>query len=551
MMHRAVRLNGRFSLIVFCLISLIPAFALGVETSGAETSAVDLSQSGAATRRTAFTLVDAIALGLQRNLNMQTAHLDELSAAVDAIVSNEAFLPRIDSSLQKTVRPLTLDDPSSSASLKITKPLRSGGSASLTYSANDFIPGDSSSASNSVSFSLSQPLFSGGGDENLLSMRSNDLTLDIRRDSLEREAQKTIFTVTELYYSVIRRKLTLELTRRSVERAKTFLDMTVAREAAKQTSLLEVRNARVQLLRREIAELQAVKQLDGAVDALRRTLSLSADVPMDIPDMDMSLKPPAGQLVREFIIDESAGVVDVAYRAETDDETATPLFRSRLFSAQPFDEKTLIASALANRIEIINARRSIQIAEWTLDAKRSAAGQHLNYSVGYNRSGSSSSTFSDSLDLDSDSLSFGLNYSYQFGRASDLAAARKSQIALDRLWLAYDNQALGIEYEIRTLVRDIDEARRLVILNAYIAQQAQRALDANRIRFDRGLIDAYQVVNSEDDLLNAETDIVAQIISYSILTARATLASGEPTGLFLSPRRSRSELLDLSDPDAQ
>ena len=325
MMYRAVRLCCRFAFFFVCLFSFPSLNASGVETSRPETPAVDLSRSGAAVRRSVFTLADAIAVGLQRNLNMQTAHLDELSAAVDAIVSNEAFLPRLDSSFQKTLRPLTLDDPSTSASLKVTKPLQSGGSASLTYSANNFISGDSSSASNAVSFSLSQPLFSGAGDENLLSMRSNDLTLDIRRDSLEREAQKTIFTVTELYYSVIRRKLTLELTRRSVERAKTFLDMTVAREAAKQTSLLEVRNARVQLLRREIAELQAVKQLDGAVDTLRKTLSLSADVPMDIPDMELSLKPPAGHLVREFIIDESAGAVDVAYRAETDDETAAPL----------------------------------------------------------------------------------------------------------------------------------------------------------------------------------------------------------------------------------
>ena len=233
----------------------------------------DLDLSITASQGKPFTLWDAIAIAIQRNASLQSARLDESSAIVDSFIAHSAFQPKIDASLRKTLTPdIGLNpshgDPATTASFRITQPLQTGGDASVSISTANTLPGDRASRSSSISFSLSQPLFSGGGeDENLLSLRTNDIALASRRDALEREAQKTIFAVTEQYYAVRRRQLTLELTRRSVERARTFLDMTIAREAAKQTSLLEVRNARVQLLRREIAELQSRKQLDGAIDA--------------------------------------------------------------------------------------------------------------------------------------------------------------------------------------------------------------------------------------------------------------------------------------------
>ncbi|MFH1378549.1 MAG: TolC family protein, partial [Planctomycetota bacterium] len=403
----------------FLIYLILMLFAVGVPASESEKPDVDPASktqpaaaaplNGSPVHHHApkpFFMQDAVLLALQNNYGLVSAKLNETSALADYYGAREAFAPRIDTSFYTYVKPTFTVKPTSATTVRLTKPLESGGSASVSLSSNNTIDGNAASASNTLSFSLSQPLVSGGMEETLLRLRTSELTLETRRASLEREAQRLVYTVTDQYLAIIRQKMTLELTQRSVDRAREFLEFMLA----KKSSDNEVKNARVQLLRRELSYRRAEKQVEVTNDSLRRTLGVEADFNLETVGQGYTLKAWPDAPIRAFIIDEANQSVDVAYFKMAETGERVEVRRLTIYKAQIFDEAMLTKIALENRAELETARLAMRDAELRLDARRAAADHRINYTLGYNRYGNSPENIIDSFNLRPNTLSFGLNY---------------------------------------------------------------------------------------------------------------------------------------------
>lgn len=196
------------------------------------------------------------------------------------------------------------------------------------------------------------------------------------------------------------------------------------------------------------------------------------------------------------------------------------------------DWTSSLASALSARPELVQRRIDIEISEFDLLKARSEerAGLDLNLSLTSSGvDGQSKKAVETAAQFDFPTASASLTYSAPlFNRAAE-NALEASRLGLRSARLGYEQAEIGILTEVRAAVRDSEYQREAVRAAEVSFDLAQRQLEAEQARFDQGLSTNFQVLEYQQQLSQAKSNLVGARVAYAKAGTALLRAEGRLT----------------------
>jgi len=216
------------------------------------------------------------------------------------------------------------------------------------------------------------------------------------------------------------------------------------------------------------------------------------------------------------------GPDDDIYRA-----TINPTQQAAL-SISSVDIDAAVATATAQRTDVLTSRKNIESAQLTPEVTRNQTKPQLDLTGGYSVSGQGGSklfqgnrlpgnvgdAFGQVFGLDYPNWNFGFNFTYPLGMAQAKANYARSVLLLEQ----QEAQLKATELQISS---DVTNAG-LAIENSYKQYQAavknreaqERNTEAAQTRFDVGMSTNYEVVQAQNNLTAARLTELSRLISY-------------------------------------
>lgn len=504
-----------------------------------------------------LTLDDCVNLALRNNLDLIESQLSDQSAATGVIRAEAAFDPNL--SLAYTHSADTDNTPTSSDSstLTLSKQTAWGQSVRATARYTNNVNGVASSDSQSADagISLTQPIWKNAGrlsaESDLTTARLNRV---ISANDLLAQVQQLSFNVRTAFNETQTLQQELEVNRNAVRRARAFLLASQTRKQAGAISLLDVRNAEVQLANSELALIRSQRQLAGQLDQLKILLNLPLDgrltIKGDLPSIS-GAKPadenggaaqPAGvSLTNRLVVDAAnhrvvleelaPGVIDPAAPPPPGEEPPPIVTETiLLFSARPLDYERDLRQAYARRLSLQNAAQRFEISYLNYQVAVGDDTAALSVTGAYNRNGSDTE-FGRALRLNQDDWSLTVNYSLPLGRRADRASVESARLNLERNYWTWVEERRNVETDVRNVLRDLRQAELSIYSQAQAVEQTRFAFQGTLVELNNGTLDSFDFIQAESRLLDAETGLVRSIQSYKNLVFRLALVTGEPLEL--------------------
>ncbi|MCY4040457.1 MAG: TolC family protein [Gammaproteobacteria bacterium] len=358
-----------------------------------------------------------------------------------------------------------------------------GGEFSLTSRAEDLGLGGGDGISthgSNVDFTFRQPLLRGGG----LKVGGADLRNARRREEINVLAFKsTIIDLTSrvvrAYWTYVQAGRRVDIATRSLERAQDLLEVNKLLVQTGRMAERDVVQAEADIARRELDVISA----EGSVDAARMSL-------IDILDIDS---------------DTRFGSTDVL--TVDDVPASTP------------DADAGTDTALEMRPDYLRALLGLSIAETRVAVAKNARLWDLSLTLGTRLEGDGDALVGAARDLDRTGRRVALDLSVPVGRAASDPAKLEHESAVAALAIArnnLDDLRQRINIEVRNAVRDVELARRGVVLAETARALAERKTEVEREKLSLGLSTNFQLVAFENDLVlaeNAELDAKARLLN--------------------------------------
>lgn len=204
----------------------------------------------------------------------------------------------------------------------------------------------------------------------------------------------------------------------------------------------------------------------------------------------------------------------------------TPLMVKGSFPQEALEVKvtTAFASAMKNRPELKRLAAAIEAEEQGVDVARAGYLPEISVQAGY---GSDKSRFSDDLDEEIHGWraevrgTWNVFDSYRTTGRVTQAMSRKSQAKI-----AYDQQRLAIDVEVRRAYSSLIEAVELLHASKKVVEQGVESLRLARARFDAGTGTQLEVLDSQVALTQARTNEVSSLHTHAVAIARMKKAIG-------------------------
>jgi outer membrane protein TolC len=454
----------------------------------------EIIEDRTATNRRIITIEQALDLAVQNSREYQTQKEQLYLSALSLTAATHQFAPIFTHSTDAGFEG-TVGGPhgmGANTRLSVSKLLRTGGNLSLTL-ANDLFrwyagpgaPDNRNTARNIISVNLLQPLLRGFGVndpavENLTQAERN-LVYAIRdysqfQDRFAVDIVNDYFQLLQIrsdlrnsYTNYLRRVETTRYTEaRSVDRA----------------SPLDVEDARFQELQARIGYINTVAQYLNNLDAFKITLGLPVSESIYLDDTPLEIVDQAGPIPADISR-------EAAFRLATERH----------------------ATVLNQLDQFEDAKRQIRLAADQFKPRLDLTGQ----------AALASDAPTDLTDFDIDNLSYSGGFFLQLPLETlpERNAYRQTLIrfeqAIRALGLTLDNFKQRIDGSLRTL-----EQQRLIILSRQTAlTSAERRLASSTILFQAGRREIRDVREAQDNLIEAQNDLTASIVSY--LQARLQL----------------------------
>ena len=457
----------------------------------------------------ALSMDEAVAMALETSLGLKSQRLTVDIAAQNVAGARAAFLPQVSSNITRTTAEspgIVFEDgtvaASSSSSVvggaSFLQPLRwFGGSISANWQANRNATSGTNSTFNprlgsSFRVNFSQPLW-------------RDFRIDGARAGLQTSERQSVIVDTQLQQRI------------------------VATEVA-------VRSAYLGLVGAIQGQSVAQQNMDLAEQSLRNA---NARVAVgQSPQIDIVTAQASVEGFRESLIVATARI-DTAednLRAQILDPARPDYWTVRL---QPTDEIQLapreidvdaaIKNALANRLDMAVAKRSMEITDLNLAVARNNTRPAVDLDVGYSARGDGGTEFfngttrvrgfgtvlSDAFGGAFPSWSTGVTVSYPLGHSSAEAALARSQLQKQQEVLDLRQLELAIVADVRQAAREVRTSFERVRATEAALTATQSQLEAEERKFAVGLSDTFQLQQRQRDLAGARTNRLSAIISYS------------------------------------
>ncbi len=294
--------------------------------------------------------------------------------------------------------------------------------------------------------------------------------------------QRLIVQVVSSYYGIARDRLLIDAHERAVERAELLKNAADAKLKVGMASKMDVFRAELQLL-----------------NAQNRIVDARASFANEQRRFDVLL----------------GNATDIRYA-----------FVSALaYAPTPLDQEELIRQALESRLELKTENDRIDEAERQLMIAEQALLPPLDVSVRYTFRGTGEA-FDQSWDMEDSFWGVGLSSSFDIDMAQERANYQQAQLTLNAAIRALQTTQEDIVSEVMQTVVSVRQAQASVELQTQSVAQAEKQLELSSLRYKKGLSDNLEVVESEENLMNAKTGYYSAVAQHLVATLRLQQATG-------------------------
>jgi outer membrane protein TolC len=117
-----------------------------------------------------------------------------------------------------------------------------------------------------------------------------------------------------------------------------------------------------------------------------------------------------------------------------------------------------------------------------------------------------------------------------WGKVQDKTAYERALLAKEQAEIQLKQVRTEVHEDVREILRTLRETEKVIIIQGKKVEQAKRLVEAERVRFERGLKDSFDVIRAEDNLLSAKNAFINRKVGYVVLLAQLEVVVGKPTG---------------------
>jgi len=374
------------------------------------------------------------------------------------------------------------------------------------------------SITQTMQFELSQPLLRGRGRgiqrlPFLIAESRKDLTVE----QVRQQIMTLLFQAENVYWDVVSARERLKVQENNLELARLFLERSRRELELGVISPLDIYQPEQQFASAQVRVTQARYRLQQTEDAIRRWIA--ADLSPEVRTLP------------------------VALTESVEPPTTTPTF----------DPEETVELALATRPEVAQRRQALTVDDFQIKSATNRLRPDLSLTGTYSIQGrggpfrdrSFTGTgggmvipggLGDALSqlFGVDFPTYGVGLSLQLPLRNRRAAADLSDAAIQKKRDLY--QLRSIEQDVRLdvlqAIAGLEQAKASVQQAAVAQDFAQKRLDAEQKKYDLGVNTAFIVLDAQDDLVQAEADLIDQGVAYR----RSLLTLFRSTGELLDKR---------------
>lgn len=490
----------------------IAAAACALVFCGAALAQSDLDEDAVT-----LTLADALQIALENNLELKAARVAPAVAAQQIVSEEGAFdgtfsvgAQYIDDGNNQTITDLVTaqsspgsdDSETLQGTVSWSDPLSFGASYSVVLRPRDFSSTTRTiidagffqdsvrdSRSGVLTLRYDMPLLRGFGKqvntESLVLARSN---ADMSLDTLRSEAITVIEQAEGAYWDVVAAREELRVAQFALKRAEDLLALNEKKVAVGTLAPIEITQAEAGVASQTEGVIVAEVNLLNAEDELRRLLSFAA----------------------------SDRVWSQAILA-----TDRPSFIK-----QEIDLDEAIEVAMANRPDIINARRDLSQKELSAIVARKNARHQLDLSAqlsptefdndqAFEFPTAPTQNSATTVDGDGTNWQVGLTYTMQVKNRQRRASQRIAALNLSKTEVDLLNTEQSVRVEVRTAIRNVESGYKRVEAARKNVELQTEKLDAEQKKFDNGMSTSFEVLTFQNDLADAELRLIRAGLDYA------------------------------------
>ena len=218
------------------------------------------------------------------------------------------------------------------------------------------------------------------------------------------------------------------------------------------------------------------------------------------------------------------------------DQTGTLVLNRPSADPVPVDIEAAVQNALANRTDVISARKSLENQDYRLAYAKNQLLPQLDLVAGYGGSGiagtrirdeegnplpqpipgSYGDAVSEAFGFDFPSWTVGFNISYAIPNRTQRANAASAQLTKEQALASLRRLELQVAAEVRTAARAVESGFRRVASSQAARRLAAERLDAEEKKFAAGMSTNFFVTQAQRDLAEAEVSELRAIADYRI-----------------------------------
>jgi outer membrane protein len=465
-----------------------------------------------------LTADDAVRMALENNLGIRAEQLNPQIENYSVAQAKAAFAPSLISqtTTRSSTQPpnnfltgeaaiLTNDSFRSNAGVQQLVPW-GGGRYSVTWDAARLTTSDASSRYNpqldsGLAFSYTQPLLRNFTiDATRQQIRSSQKRLEIADVQLQETLAQTERQVRNAYFDLVNAIAGLEVARQSLDLANQSLRNNERRVEVGTMAPIDIVQAKAEVAANEESVIVAEGQIRSAEDRLR-TLVMNQSQ----PDFWTTRLEPSEQPV---------------------------------LTARAVDVDGAVREALANRTDLVQARKQIEQTDISRDFYRNQRLPAIDLSANYDLVGTAGTqrifdystgvptvesevqrNFSDALrDVvgnDFRTWSLQLNVSYPLGRSTAEAALAQTRLAREQQTTGLRNLETQVVASVREAGRQVSTTLKRVESTRKARELAEESLQAEEKRLAVGLSDTFRVLQAQRDLARQRVSELNAIIAYN------------------------------------
>lgn len=426
-----------------------------------------------------MTLQTAIETALSGNRDLQRARLDLENAQARVLLAKDGFRWQFNSGLD-----ISKSDEAEAGgvfSVDASKRFRTG--TEIDVGADiDLSENEADRYDTDYSVTVTQPLLQRGGRAfHERDLRNAQRGFASSEDAYRRRAQNTVLSVVRAYFDVRFQEQALVHTRKSLERLTKILEATEIKLNIGRVSQVDLYRVRLSKNRTELNLNRNGTALDAQYRVFSDLLGLATDASFELAPIDLPMPK----------------VTDV--------------------------DPTLLLERRRRQITYRRLERDFEQARLDLRLAKQATLPDLNLVGRYY-----SSDIKDIAAFDGDTdhgATFSLTNRYGFNQRRNRINVRLAENRLNQLSLDLTDFQMQYEREVLDRLRSIAFLEKEVDLGEQNLVFSQQQLEVAEIRFERGIIDSFDVIEAEENVLNAangvdraKRDLILAWLSLKIFT---------------------------------